>query len=200
MPISPIPAANVAAVPQRSPLCYPGGKTWLIPHVRSWLRQCGPNVPLIIEPFAGGGIVSITAVMEYLARSCLMAELDRDVAVFWHASLSAGRALARRIREFEPSREAVDALSEGPVSDVLDHGFRTLVIKQDAPQQHPRAGRLVPARRRERQGHRIALVRRNARAQDRRDSVGTPTAYGSPRPTDWHCSRRSPRASERATP
>ena len=35
--LSPIPAVNVAAVPQRSPLRYPGGKTWLIPHVRAWL-------------------------------------------------------------------------------------------------------------------------------------------------------------------
>jgi len=30
---------NVASVPQRSPSRYPGGKTWLIPTVRKWLRQ-----------------------------------------------------------------------------------------------------------------------------------------------------------------
>ena len=33
---------------------------------------------LLVEPFAGGGIVSLTAVMEGLAEKCLMAELDRD--------------------------------------------------------------------------------------------------------------------------
>lgn len=38
-PVSPIPAANVSSVPLRSPLRYPGGKTWLIPHIREWLRQ-----------------------------------------------------------------------------------------------------------------------------------------------------------------
>jgi len=30
---------NVASVPQRSPFRYPGGKTWLIPVVRKWLKQ-----------------------------------------------------------------------------------------------------------------------------------------------------------------
>lgn len=25
---------NVASVPQRSPFRYPGGKTWLVPHIR----------------------------------------------------------------------------------------------------------------------------------------------------------------------
>jgi DNA adenine methylase len=30
---------NVASVPKRSPFRYPGGKTWLIPTVRNWLKQ-----------------------------------------------------------------------------------------------------------------------------------------------------------------
>ena len=30
---------NVASVPQRSPLRYPGGKTWLVPHIRTWLKE-----------------------------------------------------------------------------------------------------------------------------------------------------------------
>ena len=31
IPVSSIPAVNVASVPQRSPLRYPGGKTWWCP-------------------------------------------------------------------------------------------------------------------------------------------------------------------------
>ena len=57
-PVSPIPAANVASVPQRSPLRYPGGKTWLIPHIRAWLGGMDARPRLLIEPFAGGAIVS----------------------------------------------------------------------------------------------------------------------------------------------
>src|ERR1700674_1531455 len=37
---------NVASVPQRSPFRYPGGKTWLIPYIRSWLvaKTCRPSL------------------------------------------------------------------------------------------------------------------------------------------------------------
>ncbi len=30
---------NVASVPQRSPFRYPGGKTWLVPRIRQWLKS-----------------------------------------------------------------------------------------------------------------------------------------------------------------
>ncbi len=128
--VSPIPAVNVASVPQRSPLRYPGGKTWLIPHIRAWLEQIAPAPSLLIEPFAGGGIVSLTAVMEGLADRCLMAELDRDVAAFWHASLRRGQELADRVLAFEPTRESVTELAERCPGDVAAHGFRTLVLNR----------------------------------------------------------------------
>ena len=130
VPVSPIPAVNVASVPQRSPLRYPGGKTWLIPHVRFWLQRCGGSVPLLIEPFVGGGVISLTAVMEGYARSCLMTEIDRDVAAFWHAALASGPDLARRITQFTPTRAAFRALVEAPIDTVEDHGFRTFVLNR----------------------------------------------------------------------
>ena len=52
-PPSPFPAVNVSTIPQRSPLRYPGGKTWFIPHVRAWLSKTKPDV--LLDPFAGGG-------------------------------------------------------------------------------------------------------------------------------------------------
>ena len=130
IPISSIPAVNVAAVPQRSPLRYPGGKTWLIPHVRAWLGRIRPAPRLLVEPFAGGGTVSLTAVMENLADRCLMAELDHDVAAFWHAALRRGPELCEKVRRFQPTREAVDRLSRRRPADVLEHGFRTLVLNR----------------------------------------------------------------------
>ena len=130
IPVSPVPAVNVASVPQRSPLRYPGGKTWLIPHIRYWLREMTPRPKLLIEPFAGGGIVSLTAVMEGLVGHCLMVELDRDVAAFWHAALRHGPQLCEMVKCFEPTRDAVDTLSRQIPSDVLEHGFRTLVLNR----------------------------------------------------------------------
>src|ERR1700677_2717012 len=46
---------NVASVPQRSPFRYPGGKTWLVPYIRDWLRSKKTRPARLIEPFAGGG-------------------------------------------------------------------------------------------------------------------------------------------------
>lgn len=127
---SPIPAVNVASVPQRSPLRYPGGKTWLVPHIRVWLKGIDLAPRLLVEPFAGGGIVSLTAVMEGLVERCLMAELDREVAAFWHAALRHGPELQKRILHFEPTRIAVNRLSRERPRDVLERGFRTLVLNR----------------------------------------------------------------------
>ena len=129
-PPSPILAANVAQVPQRSPLRYPGGKTWLIPHIRAWLRETVVPHRLIVEPFAGGAVVSLTAVMEGLADRALLVERDPDVAAFWRAALEHGDALMARVREFTPSREAVERLANGTPRDMVEHGFRTLVLNR----------------------------------------------------------------------
>lgn len=128
--VSPIPAVNVASVPQRSPLRYPGGKTWLIPHIRAWLGTFPENPGLLLEPFAGGGIVSLTAVMEGLVERCLMVELDRDVAAFWHVALRHGDELAEKVLCFTPTREAVYLLMSQPPGDMVEHGFRTLVLNR----------------------------------------------------------------------
>ena len=68
--------------------------------------------------------------MEGLVDRCLMVELDRDVAAFWHAALRHGPELCEMVRRFQPTREAVDALSRQAPSNVLDHGFRTLVLNR----------------------------------------------------------------------
>ena len=130
IPVSPIPAVNVATVPQRSPLRYPGGKTWLIPHIRAWLTQAKPKHNVLIEPFAGGAIVSLTAVMEGLAERCVMAEIDPDVAAFWKAALWHSDELIECVRNFEPTREAVSAVSDKPSDNVVARGFRTLVLNR----------------------------------------------------------------------
>ena len=119
----------MAAAPQRSPLRYPGGKTWLIPHIRAWLGSV--NRPrLLVEPFAGGGILSLTAVIENLVDEALMVELDKDVAALWIAALHYGPELAARISSFNMTRESVvDLASQRPAS-IVEHGFRTLVLNR----------------------------------------------------------------------
>lgn len=130
VPISPIAAANVASVPQRSPLRYPGGKTWLVPHIRVWLNEIHPRPATLIEPFAGGGIVSLTAVMENLVQQSVMAEIDANVAAFWKAALEHNAELRQRVSQFYPTRESIEELQCGDQETILDLGFRSLVLNR----------------------------------------------------------------------
>ncbi len=99
---------NVASVPQRSPFRYPGGKTWLIPIVRRWLKSLPAKPTELIEPFAGGAIVSLTAAFEELAESILMVERDDAVSAVWETILNGGsRRLAERIVQFDLTLENV---------------------------------------------------------------------------------------------
>ncbi len=130
IPISSIPAVNVATVPQRSPLRYPGGKTWLIPHVRAWLSGINPKPEVLVEPFAGGAVVSLTAVMEGLTERCVMSEIDPDVAAFWKAALWHSDELIGRVLAFVPTRESVAELDCRVSGTVVERGFRTLVLNR----------------------------------------------------------------------
>ena len=130
IPISPIPAANVATVPQRSPLRYPGGKTWLVPHIRTWLDNAQESPQLLIEPFAGGGVVSLTAVMEGLVERCLMAEIDPQVAAFWQAALYHTEELVDKVENFRATRENVLRIAQLHSADIVDRGFKTLVLNR----------------------------------------------------------------------
>src|SRR5437867_10774820 len=79
---------NVASVPQRSPFRYPGGKTWFVPHLRDWVHSLRKRPSIFVEPFAGGGIASLTVAMENLADHIVMSELDSNVAAVWKVVLS----------------------------------------------------------------------------------------------------------------
>lgn len=121
---------NVASVPQRSPFRYPGGKTWLIPRVRQWLLSKGEPPAELVEPFAGGGIVSLTVAFEGLAEHVTMVELDNQLAAVWRTVLEepeGAEELSRRIVSFELSPERVrEVLDSEPETD-LDRAFRTIL-------------------------------------------------------------------------
>src|SRR5271154_7580076 len=93
---------NVASVPQRSPFRYPGGKTWLVPLFRRWMLSL-PNTPtVLVEPFAGGGIISLTTAFEWLADKVVMVELDKQIAAVWQTILGGdAKWLAKRLLTFE---------------------------------------------------------------------------------------------------
>ncbi len=150
------PIVNVASVPKRSPFRYPGGKTWLVPRIREWLAFLQPRSPKLIEPFVGGGIVSLTAVAERLVERVTMVELDDQVAAVWRAILEEPDRLAERIVSFTLTRETLDeALSIEPRTN-LEKGFQTILKNRtfhggilapgSAPIKHGENGKGVTSR------------------------------------------------------
>lgn len=123
-------AVNVASVPQRSPFRYPGGKTWLVPFVRQWLISRPKPPVLLVEPFAGGGVVSLTVAAEQLARRIRMVERDEAVGAVWQTIIhddGGGEWLAERIVSFEINRDSVTALLAASPFCIRDQAFQTIV-------------------------------------------------------------------------
>jgi len=119
---------NVASVPQRSPFRYPGGKTWLIPTVRQWLKQENKTAKELIEPFAGGGIVSLTTAFEKLAIHITMVELDEEIAAVWEAILNGkNKWLAEKIYSYNLTYVNVKTELENPNKELQDIAFCTIL-------------------------------------------------------------------------
>lgn len=125
----PIPerVVNVASVPQRSPFRYPGGKTWLVPRLRQWLRYVA-RPRLFVEPFAGGGIIGLTVAFEELADKVALVELDEDVAAVWQTMLGDDNQwLADRVLSFEVTEGAVRNEIAAKPHSLRERAFKTLL-------------------------------------------------------------------------
>jgi DNA adenine methylase len=119
---------NVASVPHRSPFRYPGGKTWLVPHVRRWLRSL-PNRPTqFAEPFAGGAIAGLSVLFDKLVERLTLVELDENVAAVWQVLLNGqGQRLASEIMSFPMSLKTVRSALAGEPRTLLGRAFVTIL-------------------------------------------------------------------------
>ena len=124
----PAKPVNVASVPQRSPFRYPGGKTWFVPTFRRWMEHKIPKPEILVEPFAGGGIISLTALFEGLVSGAVMAELDEDIVAVWQC-VKEGDAgwLADRIQGFDLTRESVLQEISKPARKTRERAFQTIL-------------------------------------------------------------------------
>jgi DNA adenine methylase len=119
---------NVASVPQRSPFRYPGGKTWFVPTFRQWMNRTYPKPKVLVEPFAGGGIISLTALFEDLVEKVVMVEMDEDIAAVWRTVVDGQSAwLAKRILTFELSRQTVIHEISLEAKTAKERAFQTIL-------------------------------------------------------------------------
>ncbi len=118
---------NVASVPHRSVFRYPGGKTWLVPHIRKWLSSIERPAEFA-EPFAGGGIVALSVLFDDLADRITLIELDRSIAAVWKVILNGkGAALADRIISFKVSEPTVREILSAQHRNLFDLAFATIL-------------------------------------------------------------------------
>jgi DNA adenine methylase len=119
---------NVASVRQLSPFRYPGGKTWLVPTISSWLRRGQRKFSILIDPFAGGGSVPLGLLSEDIVERIVLGEIDPDVSAVWKCIFGPeNESLCRRISAFPISRTSVlKELGRSPASEV-DRAFQVLL-------------------------------------------------------------------------
>lgn len=118
---------NVSKIPQRSPFRYPGGKTWFMPCLRAWIYKF-PKPSLFIEPFAGGGIASLTVGFEKMADHVIMVELDEQIAAVWKTILSDdAHWLINQIVDFDITVDNVNEIINYDPSNTKQLAFQTIL-------------------------------------------------------------------------
>ena len=119
---------NVASVPKRSPFRYPGGKTWLVPLARKWWKSLDRKPDLLIEPFAGGGIIGLTAAFEGFADHVLLVEKDPDVVAVWKCICSdLYPILCERVLTFEVTEQNVRQILAEETQCIEEKALRTII-------------------------------------------------------------------------
>ena len=83
---------------------------------------------ILIEPFAGGGIISLTALFEKLVDRAVMVELDEDIAAVWTTVVDGyAQWLAERIIEFDLTKESVIKEISRTDVDIKARAFHTIL-------------------------------------------------------------------------
>jgi DNA adenine methylase len=119
---------NDASVQQLSPFRYPGGKTWLIPQINKWMRSLQFTPDVFIEPFAGGGIVSLTMAKENLADHIIMVEIDDEIAAVWKTIFYGDTDwLINRILSFDLTIENVNRILAADYVSDEEKAFKTII-------------------------------------------------------------------------
>jgi len=87
-----------------------------------------PQPTMLIEPFAGGGIISLTALFEGLVSRAVMAEIDEEIAAVWQSVVNGhSEWIAQKILSFDLTKEAVvQEISENK-ADPKEKAFQTIL-------------------------------------------------------------------------
>ena len=121
-------AVNVSSVKQLSPFRYPGGKTWLIPTLKEWFQLLPKRPSFFVEPFLGGGIVSLTVGHDNLADKIIMSELDSEISAVWKTIIYGNISwLINKILTFNLTTENANFEITTPRYSIEEIAFKTIL-------------------------------------------------------------------------
>jgi len=86
-----------------SPLRYPGSKRKLALYIREILQHNKLTPDLLIEPFVGGGSISLFFIANNLVKKIIISDKDKLIASFWKVTFSNPECIIRFIQRVEIS-------------------------------------------------------------------------------------------------
>lgn len=87
-----------------------------------------PKPSILVEPFAGGGIISLTALFENLVQKAVIVELDDEIAAVWESVVNGDAEwLANRIFTFDLTKEAVIQEINKRANTQREKAFQTIL-------------------------------------------------------------------------
>lgn len=117
----------------KSPFRYAGGKSWFVKIASKWMANRPVRPKLLVEPFAGGANISLSAIYANLVDKAEFSELDRDVAAAWKSMLN-GHAgwLAEKVLSFPIGRRnVIQHLEQKPIT-LHERAFHCLLRNRTA--------------------------------------------------------------------
>lgn len=117
----------------RSPLRYPGGKTFLFPFFDSVITDNGLKKITYIEPFAGGAGAALTLLMSGKVNRIVINDLDKAIYAFWKSAVFESTKFIKKInskpvtiKEWKKQK----AIYNNPKSSEFDLGFATFFLNR----------------------------------------------------------------------
>lgn len=121
-------APNVSAVPQYSPLRYPGGKSRFHPFVKKWIKSKVIRPSKLIEPFAGASHVGLAAAIEDMVDYVVLADIDEDVSAVWTTILSNDyQWLIFKISQFHMSKHGLNDSLNNEMASIKERAFQVIL-------------------------------------------------------------------------
>lgn len=114
----------------KSPLRYPGGKSFLCRYVEKTLR-CNNFTPrIVVEPFAGGASISLHLLGEGLVEKIALYDIDPLIADFWYSVFNDGKWIQKKYHQASVTLEAWEKLHSLPTNGYKTNAWKCLFLNR----------------------------------------------------------------------